>query len=60
MFIVALLGTDMAHRVPVLYVNVLLAMPKVPGTQHVLHRHLWGNANPGSGLTLFSAFSLVS
>lgn len=29
-FIVALLGADMAHRVPVLYVNVLLAMPKVP------------------------------
>lgn len=39
-FIAALLGTDMAHRVPVLYVNVLLAMPKVPGTQRVLHRHL--------------------
>lgn len=59
MFIVALLGTDMAHRVPVLYVNVLLAMPKA-GTQRVLHRYLSGNANPGSGLTLFSAFSLVS
>lgn len=29
MFIVALLGTDMAHRVPVLCVNVLLAIPKL-------------------------------
>lgn len=56
MFIAALLGTDMAHRVPVLYVNVLLAMPKVPGTQRVLHRHLWRSAHPGSGFTLFSVF----